>query len=172
MMRLCACAMLVKALCAWSSMFIMSVRRACGQSWRGQFGVGFSTGSLLRKTSNLRTCCASPAAPLGDFRTDSLFEKTSNLRTCCASPAAPLGDFRTDSLFEKTSNLRTCCASPAAPLGDFCTDSLFEKTSNLRTCCDSPAAPLGDFRMDCRTRGVAIAVPRGDFCVGRMSKTV
>jgi hypothetical protein len=145
--------MLVKALCAWSSMFIMSVRRACSQSLRRQFGVGFSTGSLLKKTSILRTCCASPAAPLGDFCTDSLFEKTSNLRTCCASPAAPLGDFCTDSLFEKTSNLRTCCASLAASLGDFCTDSLFEKTSNLRTCCASPAAPLGDFCSDCRTRG-------------------
>jgi hypothetical protein len=93
-------------------------------------------------------------------------------RTCCASPAAPLGDFCTDSLFEKTSNLHTCCASPAAPLGDFCTDSLFEKTSNLRTCCASPAAPLGDFCTDCRTRGVAIAAPRDDFCVGQMSKTV
>jgi hypothetical protein len=127
-------------------MFIMSARRACGQAWRGQFGVEFSMGRLLRKTSNLCTCCASPAAPLGDFCTDSLFEKTSNLRTCCASPAAPLGDFCTDSLFEKTSNLRTCCASPAAPLGDFC--------------------------MDCRTRGVAVAAPRGDFSVGRMSKTV
>jgi hypothetical protein len=78
MMRLCACAhpaMLVKALCAWSSMFIMSVRRACSQSLRRQFGVGFSTGSLLKKTSILRTCCASPAAPLGDFSTDGFFEE-------------------------------------------------------------------------------------------------
>jgi hypothetical protein len=78
MMRLCACvhpAMLVKALCAWSGTFNMSVRRACSQSLSGQFGVGFSTGSLLRKTSIFRTCCASPAAPLGDFCTNSLFEE-------------------------------------------------------------------------------------------------
>jgi hypothetical protein len=78
MMRMCACAhlaMLIKALCAWSSTFIMSIRRACSQSLRGQFGVGFSTGSLLRKTLIFRTCCASPAAPLGDFCTDSLFEE-------------------------------------------------------------------------------------------------
>jgi hypothetical protein len=78
MMRLCACAhpaMLIKALCAWSSTFIMSVQRACSQSLRGQFGVGFSTGSLLRETSIFRTCCASPAAPLGNFCTDSLFEE-------------------------------------------------------------------------------------------------
>jgi hypothetical protein len=78
MMRLCACAhpaMLIKALRAWSSTFIMSVRRACSRSLRGQFGVGFSTGSLLRKTSIFRTCCASPAVPLGDFCTDSIFEK-------------------------------------------------------------------------------------------------
>jgi hypothetical protein len=154
MMRLCACAhpaMLMKALCAWSSMFIMSVRRACSQSLCGQFGLAWIV--FLRKTSIFRSCCASPTAPLGDFCTDSLCEKTLNLRTCCASPAAPLGDFCTDGLFEKTSNLRTCCASPAAPLGDFCTDSLFEKTSHVRTCCASPAAPLGDFCTDCRTRG-------------------
>jgi hypothetical protein len=77
-MRMCACAhpdVLVKALRAWSGTFIMSVRRDCSQSLRGQFGVGFSTGSLLRKTSILRTCCASPAAPLGDFCTGSLFEE-------------------------------------------------------------------------------------------------
>jgi hypothetical protein len=78
MMRLCAFAhpaMFIKALRTWSSTFIMSVRRACSRSLRGQFGVGFSTGSLLRKTSIFRTCCASPAAPLGDFCTDSLFEE-------------------------------------------------------------------------------------------------
>jgi hypothetical protein len=57
--------------------------------------------------------------PLGDFCTDSLLKKTSILRTCCASPAAPLGDLCTDSLLKKTSILRTFCASPAAPLGDF-----------------------------------------------------
>jgi hypothetical protein len=67
--------MLVKALRAWSSTFIMLVWRAYSQSLRGQFGVGFSTGSLLRKTSIFRTCCVSPAAPLGDFCTDSLFEE-------------------------------------------------------------------------------------------------
>jgi hypothetical protein len=60
---------------------------------------------------------------------DNLLEGTWNLRTCCASPAAPLGDFCVDCLLEKTSILRTCCASPAAPLGDFCTDCLLEKTS-------------------------------------------
>jgi hypothetical protein len=52
MMRMCACAhlaMLIKALCAWSSTFIMSVRRACSQSLRGQFGVGFSTGSFFEE---------------------------------------------------------------------------------------------------------------------------
>jgi hypothetical protein len=68
-------AMLIEALCAWSGMFIMLVRRACSQSLRGQFGVGFSTGSLLRKTLIFRTCCASPTAPLDDFCTDSLFEE-------------------------------------------------------------------------------------------------
>jgi hypothetical protein len=78
MMRLCAFAhpaMFIKALHTWSSTFIMSVRRACSRSLRGQFGVGFSTGGLLRKTSIFRACCASPAAPLGDFCTDSLFEE-------------------------------------------------------------------------------------------------
>jgi hypothetical protein len=69
--------------------------------------------SLLEKTSILRTCCAIPAAPLGDF--------------CTESPAAPLGDFCTESLLEKTSILCTYCASPAAPLGDFCTESIFRK---------------------------------------------
>jgi hypothetical protein len=49
------------------------------------------------------------------------------LRTYCAGPAAPLGDFCTESLLEKTSILRTYCANPAAPLGDFCTESLFGK---------------------------------------------
>jgi hypothetical protein len=69
----------------------------------------FCTGSLLEKTSILRTYCASPAAPVGDF--------------CTEGPAAPLGDFCTASLLEKTSILRTYCASPAAPVGDFCTES-------------------------------------------------
>jgi hypothetical protein len=68
-------AMLIKALRTWSSTFIMSVWRACSQSLCGQFGVGFGTGSLLRKTSIFRTCCASLAAPFGDFCTDSLFEE-------------------------------------------------------------------------------------------------
>jgi hypothetical protein len=113
----------------------------------------FCTESLLGKTSIFRTCCASPAAPLGDFCTDSLLEKSSIFCTCCASPAAPLGDFCTESLLEKTSIFCTCCASPAAPLGDFCTESLLEKTSIFRTCCASPAAPLDDFRAECRTRG-------------------
>jgi hypothetical protein len=77
-MRLCAfahSAALIKALRTWSSVFIMSVRHAYSRSLREQFGVGFSTGSLLRKTSIFRACCASPAAPLGDFCTDSLFEE-------------------------------------------------------------------------------------------------
>jgi hypothetical protein len=77
MMRLCTFAhpvMFIKALHTWSSTFIMSVWRAYSRSLRGQFGVGISTGSLLRKTSIFRTCCASSAAPLGDFCTDSLFE--------------------------------------------------------------------------------------------------
>jgi hypothetical protein len=107
----------------------------------------------LKKTSILRTYCASPAAPLGDFCTESLLEKTSILRTYCTSPAAPLDDFCTESLLEKTSILRTYCASSATPLGDFCTESLLEKTSILRTYCASPAAPLDDFCAECRTRG-------------------
>jgi hypothetical protein len=111
----------------------------------------------------LRTCCASPAAPLGDFCTDSFLKKTSILRTCCASPAAPLGDFCSDSLLKKTSILRTYCASPAAPLGDFCSDSLSKKTSILRTCCASPAASLGDFSRGVSHVRVASAAPRGDF---------
>jgi hypothetical protein len=53
---------------------------------------------------------------------ESLLEKTSILRTYCANPAAPLGDFCTESLLEKTSILRTYCANSAAPLGDFCTE--------------------------------------------------
>jgi hypothetical protein len=93
----------------------------------------------LEKTSILRTYCASPAAPLDDFRTESLLEKTSILRTYCASPATPLGDF--------------CTESPAAPLGNFCPVNLLEKTSILRTYCASLAAPLGDFCAECRTRG-------------------
>jgi hypothetical protein len=52
-------------------------RRACSRSLRGQFlGVDFCTDSLLRKTSVLRICRASPAAPLGDFCADSLLRKT------------------------------------------------------------------------------------------------
>jgi hypothetical protein len=49
--------------------------------------------SPLEKASILRTYCAIPAAPLGDFCTESL--------------AAPLGDFCAESLLEKTSILRT-----------------------------------------------------------------
>ena len=41
--------------------------------------------------------------------------------TCCACPAAPLGDFCMDLSFEKDFVLCTC-AYPAAPLGDFCMD--------------------------------------------------
>jgi hypothetical protein len=42
----------------------------------------------------LRLCARIiPAAPLGDFGTESLVKKTSILRTCCAIPAEPLGDF-------------------------------------------------------------------------------
>jgi hypothetical protein len=104
----------------------------------------------------LRACCASPAAPLGEFCTDSLWRKTLVSHTCCASPAAPLGDFCTDILLRKTSIFRTCCASPAAPLGDFCTDSLWRKTSVLHTCA-SPAAPLGDFCTDILLRKTVFA---------------
>jgi hypothetical protein len=79
MMRLCAFAhpaMSIGALRTWSSTFIMSVwLRLWSVFLRGQFlGVDFCTDSLLRKTSVLRICCASPAAPLGDFCADSLFE--------------------------------------------------------------------------------------------------
>ena len=42
--------------------------------------------------------------------------------TCCAGPAAPLGDFCADSLRGRLWFFCTCCASPAAPLGDFCAD--------------------------------------------------
>jgi hypothetical protein len=59
----------------------------------------------------LRTYCAGPAAPLGDFCTESLLEKTSILRTYCANPAAPLGDF-----LHGVSHARV---ASAAPRGDF-----------------------------------------------------
>jgi hypothetical protein len=89
------------------------------------------------------------------------------LRTCCASPAASLGDFCTDSLLRKTSVLRTCCASPAAPLGDFCTDSLLRKTSVLCTCCASPAAPRGDFVVvECRRPSMRSFFDVVIFCGG------
>jgi hypothetical protein len=58
MMRMCAfarLAKLIKALRTWSSVFIMSVRRACSRFF-----------ALV---------VLSPAAPLGDFCTDSLFEE-------------------------------------------------------------------------------------------------
>jgi hypothetical protein len=58
MMRMCAfarLAMLVKALRTWSSVFVMSVRRACSRFF-----------ALV---------VLSPAAPLGDFCADSLFEE-------------------------------------------------------------------------------------------------
>jgi hypothetical protein len=149
----------------------------------------FYTESLLTKFLILRTYCASPAAPigdfctenpaapLGDFCTESLLAKTSILRTYWASPAAPVGDFCTESLLAKTSILRTYCASPAAPVGDFCTESLLAKTSILRTYCASPAAPVGDFlhrKSGCALRRllrgvlharVVSAAPRGDFDV-------
>jgi hypothetical protein len=50
------------------------------------------------------------------------------LHTCCAYPAAPLGDFCSDKdvscrrLRTLWVVLRTCCAYPAAPLGNFCLD--------------------------------------------------
>jgi hypothetical protein len=81
------------------------------------------------------------------------FYKDFDYHTCCAVPAAPLGDFCTESLLEKTLILRTCCAVPAAPLGDFCTESLLGKTSILRTCCAVLAPPLGDFCVERCTRG-------------------
>jgi hypothetical protein len=67
MMRLCAfahSAMLTKALCTRSGVFVMSIWRACSWSLRGQFGVVFFALVVL-----------GPAAPLGDFCTDSLFEE-------------------------------------------------------------------------------------------------
>jgi hypothetical protein len=73
MMRLCAfahSAMLTKALRTWSGVFVMSVRRACSRSWRGQFGVVF--GGILRFFTLV---VFGPAAPLGDFCMDSLFEE-------------------------------------------------------------------------------------------------
>jgi hypothetical protein len=108
------------------------------------------------------TCCASPAAPLGDFCADSFLKKTSILRTCCASPAAPLGGFCADSFLEKTSILRTCCASPAAPLGDFCTDSLLKKTGFAHLLCWSGCTLRRLLRGVLHAR-VASAAPHGDF---------
>jgi hypothetical protein len=87
-------------------------------------------GVFLEKTSILHTCCASPAAPVGDF--------------CAEGLAAPVGDFCTGSLLEKTSILRTYCAGPAAPVGNFCAES-FGEDLDLRTYCAGPAAPVGDF---------------------------
>jgi hypothetical protein len=117
----------------------------------------------LGKTLILCTCCAIPAAPLGDFA-QSVFDKYFDFRTCCVVPAAPLGDFCTGSLLEKTSILRTCCAIPAAPLGDFCTGSLLEKTSILRTCCASGCTLRRLLRRVSHAR-VASAAPRGDLGV-------
>jgi hypothetical protein len=92
--------------------------------------------SLRGRLRLFRICCASPAAPLGDFCADSLRGRLRVFfRTCCASPAAPLGDFCADSLRDRLWFLRTCCASPAAPLGDFCTDSPRDRLRFLRTCC-------------------------------------
>jgi hypothetical protein len=116
-------------------------------------------------------------------------EKTSVLRTYCAIPAAPLGDFCTESLLEKTSILRTCCVVPAAPLGDFCMESLLEKTSIFAhlLCCSGctlrrllrrvsharvvSAAPRGDFSVvECRRPSMwsfstyCVLVFAGDFC--------
>jgi hypothetical protein len=59
------------------------------------------------------------------FVDPNLLENTSILRTCCASPAAPVGDFCTGSLLEKTLILRTYYASPVAPVGDFCNGESF-----------------------------------------------
>jgi hypothetical protein len=64
MMRLCAfahAAMPTKVLRTWSSVFVMSVWRACSRSLRGQFGVVFFALVVL-----------GPAAPLGDFCMDTL----------------------------------------------------------------------------------------------------
>ena len=76
---------------------------------------------------------------------DSLRDRLWFFRTCCASPAAPLGDFCADSLRYRLWFFRTCCASLAAPLGDFCADSLRDRLWFFRTCCASPAAPLSNF---------------------------
>jgi hypothetical protein len=82
------------------------------------------------------------------------------LRTCCAYPVAPLGDFCSDKnvscrrLRTLWVVLRTCGAYPAAPLGDFCSNRnvscrrLRTLWVVLRTCGAYLAAPLGDFCMD------------------------
>jgi hypothetical protein len=73
MMMLCAfahSAILTKALRTWSGVVVMSVRRACSRSLRGQFGVVF--GGRLRIFALV---VLGPAAPLGEFCTDSLFEE-------------------------------------------------------------------------------------------------
>jgi hypothetical protein len=59
---------------------------------------------------------------------DLSFDKDFVSCTCCACPAAPLGDFCALS-FSKDFVLCTCCACPAAPLGDFCAELSLIKTS-------------------------------------------
>jgi hypothetical protein len=64
MMRLCApahLAMLAKALCTWSGVFVMLDWCAYSRSWRGQFGVVVFAFVMLR-----------PAVPLGNFCADGL----------------------------------------------------------------------------------------------------
>jgi hypothetical protein len=99
---------------------------------------------LLVKDFVSRTCCACPAAPLGDFCAECLLVKDFVSRTC-ACPATPLGNFCTECLLVKDFVSRTCCAGPAAPLGDFCTECLLVKDFVSRTCCACPAAPLSNF---------------------------
>jgi hypothetical protein len=131
----------------------------------------------------LRSCCAYPAAPIGDFCSD---ENVSCRRlhtlwvvshTCCAYPAAPLGDFCSDENVScrRLRTLwvvsRTCCAYLAAPLGNFCSDKnvscrrLHTLWVVSRTCCAYPAAPLGDFCLDL-SHAMAIEARRYDDYFG------
>jgi hypothetical protein len=74
-MKLCALAhsaMLARALHTWSGVIVMLDWCACSRSLRGQFGVVVFAFVTLRPAVPSGNCCASPAAPLGDFCADSL----------------------------------------------------------------------------------------------------
>jgi hypothetical protein len=88
----------------------------------------FCTESLLEKDFDFaHVLCYSGCTLRRLLHRESFGKKTSILRTYCAIPAAPLGDFCTESLLEKDFNYCTCCSVPAVPLGDFCTENLLEK---------------------------------------------